>query len=427
MCLGFDLKYLLLMGLGLISLSTQGQNVSSPYSILGIGDVDTKDFGRYASSGSAALSRRDQASINFSNPASLTALPYKTMNFDLVLRGRSSTFRQAGVDTASWPTQDFTVKRISLAFKVNESSAFSFGLKPFSSSNYLYLTDKTLSDNTTGYNKLVQGSGGINQVYGSYARVLGKRFSAGATVSYMFGSLLEDTRYLGQQFPISVTRTTSQLYYGVSGSVGLQYYSLETKKWQHGLGLVASIGSELSGENYLEYFEDTALLKKEVSDKNSFPLPASVGFGYTLSKNSKYYFTVEGNYYHWQRTSLNYNQSYTAPAFRFSAGFEYSNKKVYLDWRDNLRKSLIERSYFGVGINYEKSYMVIKNRPLYDYSFSMGGGLNVSRQLSVYATIESGVKGKLIGDQFRERYTQVVIGLTMKDIWLGPKITRRYR
>lgn len=44
------------------------QNVSSPYSVLGIGDYDTKDYGRYFATGNASISRRDADSYNFSNP-----------------------------------------------------------------------------------------------------------------------------------------------------------------------------------------------------------------------------------------------------------------------------------------------------------------------------------------------------------------------
>ncbi|MEI9958396.1 MAG: hypothetical protein WDM90_19300 [Ferruginibacter sp.] len=48
------------------------QNVSSPYSILGIGDIESDDYGRYSASGSAAVPGGNPGYYNFSNPASLT-------------------------------------------------------------------------------------------------------------------------------------------------------------------------------------------------------------------------------------------------------------------------------------------------------------------------------------------------------------------
>jgi hypothetical protein len=54
-------KSTVLCGLMLLSfLSGKAQNVTSPYSILGIGDVDTRDYGRFFGSGSASLARRTE-------------------------------------------------------------------------------------------------------------------------------------------------------------------------------------------------------------------------------------------------------------------------------------------------------------------------------------------------------------------------------
>ncbi len=80
---------------------------------------------------------------NFSNPASLTAIPYKTINFDFGFRGRISKFKVPGVDTLTAPSKDFIVKRATLAFKVTPTVAFAFGIKPFSSINYKYQLDGT--------------------------------------------------------------------------------------------------------------------------------------------------------------------------------------------------------------------------------------------------------------------------------------------
>ena len=85
-----EMKYILILFLTVVaalapSIRLRAQNVTSPYSILGIGDVDTKDFGRYFATGDASIARRDPSSYNFSNPASLTSLPFKVVNFEPIL------------------------------------------------------------------------------------------------------------------------------------------------------------------------------------------------------------------------------------------------------------------------------------------------------------------------------------------------------
>ena len=74
----------------IIPVAGNTKKITPPYSILCIGDVETKDFGRYFITGNTAGARRDAGSYNNGNPAALTALPYKTMHFDLAFRGRSS-------------------------------------------------------------------------------------------------------------------------------------------------------------------------------------------------------------------------------------------------------------------------------------------------------------------------------------------------
>lgn len=407
------------------SASVAAQNVSSPYSILGIGDVDTKDFGRYFATGNASIARRDYASYNFSNPASLIALPFKTMNFDIALRGRSSTFRSNDFDSTTMPSNDFIIKRITGAFKVSNKAAFAVGLKPYSSVNYLYNADKLILDGSSSYTKLVEGSGGINQVYVSYAYMLGKRLSAGVTASYLFGTISRETIYAGNNINLLLRKKEFNQYSGGNFTGGLQYHTVGEKKWQHTIGLTFSGGTNLNGQQTIDYIEDTATVKSDAADA-SFKMPVSVSMGYSATLNNAFVFSAEANYYNWPYQRLNLNRSFTNPSARFSAGMEYSKKIKYQDRNTGATTVLAERYYLGWGVSAENSYMHIKNKSVWDYSMSVGAGLNVSRMLSVYSGLEYGNKGSLNFGQIRENYVQFVVGLTLKDIWIGPKYTRRY-
>lgn len=396
------------------------QNVSSPYSVLGIGDIDTKDFGRYFGSGNASLARRDLNSYNFSNPASLTALPFKTMNFDLATRGKSSSYNFPDTDTSiGIPSNDFIVKRITMAFKIEKKTGIALGLKPYSSVSYLYLKDKAILDGSTSYFKLVEGSGGINQFYFSFAKEISKRISIGVTVSWLFGSLEKKTQYISPSISLNITKKELDFYTGAVVQGGIQYYSLPGKKWRHQLGLVSSISSNLHGELTTEYNDPGGSIKKDVETGRVFNLPVSVGFGYSAVKNGRLTLSLEGNYYHWKYQKVNYPHSYTYPSFRFSGGFEYA----YFKKAGGLE---YEKAYVSAGVNFENSYMYIENNKLLDYSFSLGLGRNVSRFMSLYTGLEIGNKGRKEYNQASEKYTQFIIGLTLKEVWVGPKYSRRY-
>ncbi|MGN6531245.1 MAG: hypothetical protein ACTHK0_05790 [Ginsengibacter sp.] len=417
------MKHILLIFLTCLAalpvIPLHAQNVTSPYSILGIGDIDTKDFGRYFATGDASLARRDPSAYNFSNPASLTSLPFKVVNFDISMRGRASTFMVPGQDTLSSVTKDFVVKRITLAFRPFAKTAMAFGLKPFSSVNYQYVTNKAILDGNNYYTKNIDGSGGINQMYFSVARSLSKRISAGVTASWLFGSLINTTSYTGNTLNVGITRTETNFYKGGLFQAGLQYYTLSDKKWQHKIGLTFSAGTNLAGQLTTDYSENDTIKVTNILNDQNFKLPVTIGFGYAATSPNGLTFSADVNYYDWPYQSVNYENSFTNPSIRASAGMEYSKKATSMN-------GTYEKYYLGLGASIENSYIRINNNYLWDYSFSVGGGYNISRAISVYGGFEAGKKGNESLGQIKENYNQFVIGFSLKDIWIGPKIGKRY-
>lgn len=407
------------------------QNVSSPYSMLGIGDMEIKDYGRYFATGSASVSRRDISSYNFTNPASLTSLSFKTMNFDLAFRGRSSTFRSNDSDTATFPSNDFIVKRIALAFKVSENSGIAIGFKPYSSVGYLSMNAAKRSREDLSLASIVDGSGGINQIYASYGYKINKHLSIGITASSLFGSIKEETKYLSNISNLNLQKNKTRQYNGANILGGLQYHSLNKRKWSHLIGFTFSASTELIGVQSVEYSDLSGSLTNENEDI-SFKMPYSVSLGYSSILNNVFTFTAEGNYYHWSRQKLEDKRSFTGPSARLSAGIEYSKKEFTWDYRKATTGSIVsapamsERYYLGWGVSAENSYLYPSNKALWDFSMSFGGGLNVNRKLSLFGGIESGIKGNLKKQQIRENYVQFIMGLTVKEIWIGPKFTRQY-
>jgi hypothetical protein len=400
-------------------LPAASQNVTSPYSILGIGDVETKDFTRYSITGSASLARRDERAYNFANPASLSSLPYKTIHFDIAMRGRSSSFLVPGTDTNTFASRDFIVKRVSLAFKLNQKTGVAMGIKPFSSVNYRYLDEEAILDGNTSYIKLVEGNGGINQFYSSFGTSLSKHISIGATASWLFGSLQKTTQYFGPTIALNVTRQEDDFYNSAQLLGGIQYYSLPGRKWIHTLGLTASASTNLNGQMTTTYSEGSASISDEIEDGRTFKLPVTAGLGYSASYRNKLTFSVEANYYNWDYQKVDYKNSYTNPSARFSAGMEFSFKK-------KIWQGVIERSFVGLGFTAGNSYLHINNKKLWDYSFSFGGGLNPLRNLSIFSGVELGIRGQPNSGQIKENYTQFILGITLKDIWIGTKKFGRF-
>ncbi|MGC4232789.1 MAG: hypothetical protein QM594_07400 [Niabella sp.] len=388
------------------------QNVTSPYSTLGIGDIDTKNAGRYSISG-VSTSRRNSNTYNDANPASLTSLGFKLINFDLSGRGRASTFQASRADTLSAVSKDFVLRNISLSFRPHLRSAFAFGLKPYSSVNYKYpLPDAAYNTQLNGYSRSVEGTGGINQVYGSYGYAISKNFSAGITGSYLFGSAQKNTAYYDESLYLDIQKEEYKFYSGAKLLTGLQYYTNADKPWQHTIGLTASAGTDLKGYAKTEYISsDTTFLEKS-NGSVSFKAPASAGLGYTASNKQGLSMSIEGNYYYWPKQSLSYTNTYTSPAAQLSAGWEYAKITQYY-----LNSSTYEKYYLGMGFTAQNSYYHLNGNKIWDYAVSFGGGYNISGSMYIHAGMELGYKGSHKVRQIKERYTQFTLGVTVRNMW----------
>lgn len=411
---------LLLAFTALLWIDSKAQNISSPYSVLGIGDLETTDHGRYAASGSASVARREIGYYNFSNPASLTIIPYKQLNLDMSFRGRSSKYKLPGVDSIIGPANDFIVKKVSLAYKVTPKAAFAIGLRPYSMVNYQYVSTSNLNDVNLDYLRYTDGTGGIYQTYFSFARSFGKNFSAGVTASWLFGSLQNTTSFYSNSYALEIEKKETNFYNSAGLQAGVQYYSSEKKKWQHTVGATVSLFNGLKGYNQTEYIEaDTVLSKTEATDI-SFQLPVTSSIGYSLAHRNGLSFHLQGTYQQWPAQKTIYKGVSISDAAGFNAGMEFSKKL-------KLQDMTIEKYYLALGFRYDQSYLITGSNRLIDYAFTFGGGKNINPMMGVNISMEAGKKGSSSLNQVREKYFQFNIGVTLKDVWYSTKKFGLYR
>ncbi len=414
-----SIKYLLIP-FTFFSTALVAQNTTSPYSILGIGDIETKDFGRWYGMGSTSVALTNPYYINASNPASLMGLNERMMNFDLANRGKSSRFMYPGTDTMTSTTKDFSVRRISLAFKPNKNWAFSFGLKPYSTINYLLLETNNYFNNNTSLAKSVDGSGGLNQLYFSYARRLSKHLNIGLTTSYYFGSGNINTQYYGTDLNTSLVKQQYDVMSAYQFQGGLQYEFNSSKTIQHRLGLTVSNPSIIKRRTDLEYLNNSVSINKTTGSKNDFTLPLSLSAGYAMIIDDDLTISAEGMYSNWSKQSLNYPNSYTTPSGRVSAGAEYVyRKKIGNYW--------VENWYLQGGITAERTYMKVSGANLNSYSITAGFGKNLSALISVYTGLEYGNKGSIKYGLIKEQFTQYILGVTLKEFWFNFKKYGRFQ
>src|SRR5256885_5505986 len=120
----------------LSSAGVYSQNNNSPYSIVGIGDIENNFYNRTSGMANTGLAyRHDRYMIN-NNPASYTALQRQFFAIELSGMAQFVSYSGTPVNPLSNNSKDFAIKRLAVGTKINKWWASGIGLGPFSTSNY---------------------------------------------------------------------------------------------------------------------------------------------------------------------------------------------------------------------------------------------------------------------------------------------------
>mgnify|MGYP001050450721 FL=1 len=156
----------------LITLKTQAQNVmtSSPYSMFGIGELESGLYGQNAGMGGVAYGMRNNMLINIENPVGLTALDNKRLLTDLSIFVKNEFYTSGNKSNKA-----FTGSFSGLVFggRIIPRWYMAASLTPYSSVGYYFQSIQPIEGNPhENYTSTFTGSGGVSKVSLSNAYLL---------------------------------------------------------------------------------------------------------------------------------------------------------------------------------------------------------------------------------------------------------------
>ena len=180
---------ILLIPFFIISLSTFAQqNSVSPYSRLGVGDMQRKNYTRGLGIGGATIGMKDAYSIDMSNPASYVNLGYTS--FDIGVQFRVIQQHQSNPDVSVKNSQA-GIRYFSIGVPVKDWWGTAFGVQPYSYKGYNITSTRIAADGIEITDNFV-GGGSMNQVYWGNAFSLFENFNVGVNANFLFGKLEEE-------------------------------------------------------------------------------------------------------------------------------------------------------------------------------------------------------------------------------------------
>lgn len=398
-----------------------GQTNTSPYSVLGIGDIETGSLDRSAGMANSGVSLSSFRFMYHANPASYVKLQDKFFAFEMTGRFKAVNYSGKPIASTTGTSTDLQVAKLAVAAKVKPWWGSSIGLLPYSSSNYSFLTTKgvvgDLQYNMPAYYK---GSGGLNKVYFANAFQLNKNLAAGIEAAYIFGSMQQVETLDASELTGSAIATTSDRYMrnGLF-KAGLQYNGKLTEKWKLALGATASNKTRLNTTNYVSVVSGSSTV---VTDKNlgdgSFYLPVSYAVGGSLSYNRK--LTIAADYQRQNWNDLNYTGlSYRlVNSDRYSLGFEYSAQQSLPGYNNTPSGYFFEKYFLQAGLFYGNSYLRMYNQQLKNYGGTLGFGVNSKKSnLSYQLSVELGSFGTTKNNLIKQNYSTVNFTVMYRDFW----------
>src|SRR5690242_6372792 len=155
------------------------QNMTSPYSVYGIGDIDFRSYNRTSGMANTGLALKSSFYIIDNNPASITGLPRSFYTLTASAVGKSVTYKGDPINFTNTQNKDFWIKRFGITVKLNNFWGSSAGMKQFSNINYKFSGDKSVEGSSEKFIATYEGDGGLNEYYWTNAFSIGKHFSFG--------------------------------------------------------------------------------------------------------------------------------------------------------------------------------------------------------------------------------------------------------
>ena len=385
-------------------------NTNSPYSVFGIGELETSDGTRNFGMGGSGSALRSDIFINLANPASLTALPPQSMATDAGINFRYTTLKN---DLNSVKVLNGNLSWAAIAFPINRKIGISFALNPKSNVGYTIYSTKSLDGTIMSYPVKYSGNGGLTEASFSIGGAAAKHLSIGLRSSVVWGSMIEtnvDLPPMGS----TITRVDNVNYIGATLKPGFQFHTKLSEKTYFTLGGTAELSSYLNGSSNLSVTAGTTLVLSEVNKHSQLELPFKGALGMALEFNRKYIFAADYSRSDYRKSSVNMDVRGLALNETYHVGVELAPKY------DVQRLGQVKR--YRMGALYQTGYLVISGVQIKSYAATVGVSLPIRRDRnSLNVSMEIGKQGSLQSHLILENYCKLNLGFCLCERWFIPR------
>lgn len=398
--------------------ATAQNGTMTPYSRYAYGMLGDHATGAQRAMGGVGYAMSSGRQINAMNPASYAAIDSLTFLFDI------------GLDL-TWLSQSELVNNtevkdnkfgggldyVMMQFPLGRYMGASIGLLPYSSVGYAF---GSKIDNGIDSR---QGSGSLNEFYVGIAGRPFKGFSVGANVSYLFGTILNDTYGYLTSGGSSLFENQMQVR-DYHLNFGIQYGVTVNRHDRLSLGLTYSPGKDLLGTAQTvvvvqDGTNQTTTVEDHHSLRHNYSLPETWGAGISYNFNRRLTVEFDFTYQPWSKARYRGYEK-TPTTFRFADRTKYALGMEYLP---DVRGGYFKRIRYRLGAYYNNDYLSILGKDytsnrLKEWAVTAGFGFPVPTFKTIISLgLEYKHRAAHPDPLIKENYFNVVIGVNFNELW----------
>lgn len=431
-------KTLLLAAILIIAgITAKAQDIYSPFSIQGLGQLQNQNQVHVIGQGGVGIGLSDSIRFSLKNPATSSYLRFTT--FEMSAKANFNTVNSP-IGSGNYNNIGFNYMALGFPLSKKHGWAAVFGILPYSSYGFRSFTDSTGVGRSEGH----LFSGSTSKAFLNVAGRVVKNLSFGVQVGYLFGKLSYrhsiDYPYSSENantqsdnsFQINGLNINGGLHYKKRVYDTIKVYTTpDSTKFKK---IVKYLGTLELGFTYNSAgFNKTKIERFAVSYINlgssitipdtvlpfssstqSFSLPVGLGFGLLYSFNYKYRIGLDIETTNWSNFDFPLTFYKPSNALSISFGGTYLNSL-------QSNSSFLARTEFRAGMNYTQSYLSLSDKQLNSKSLSFGIGLPIRKTQS---RINFGMEMGGIGNsntEINENFVNFYLGFTVNEQWFNKR------
>lgn len=387
---------LILLSICFVS-NIQAQATYSPYSMVGLGEIENRDYGRTSGMANIGIGVRDFDYLNPTNPAGISGLDSLKFIFDVSVAGKQSFYSGKGKSDNAF---NGNLKKLSLGFRLMPRWGISVGLKPFSDVGYRIYSEEPIEGSNSTKAVYLEGSGGLYDLYLSNGIRITDNLSVGINTKYIRGTLKQTENQ--SEYLFEKESRVSQFY----NTFGIQYHKKGLT-----LGAIYGYKQNITMKNKTIIYDSSYNAVQEENDRSTSQfIPETMGLGFSYA-NKKLIYGVDFQYQKWEGTKSEVSNTKIVDSYKINAGIGYTpNSDRFIRVRN--------QGQFQFGTSFSKSYIQVAGENAYNYSLTAGYSLPINKgETLLNLALEYGNTLSAPSSYIKESYFMLTLNCSIIEQW----------